>query len=80
MSPTVLRDKGYRFVIYTHDHEPAHVHVMKAENEAVVDIRPDVSLRNNYGFKSREIKDILQITEDNVEYLRDEWDRIHADE
>lgn len=33
--PTVLRSSGFRIVIYSNDHRPAHVHAISAEGEAV---------------------------------------------
>ncbi len=30
---TVSRQDGFRVVIYTDDHEPPHVHVLKGETE-----------------------------------------------
>ena len=77
MSPTVLREDGFRLVIYTRDHDPAHVHVFKAENEAVIDIVPHVSVRNSWGYNQREVNRITQIVADNVGHLRSEWSRIH---
>lgn len=54
--PTVLRESGFNFRIYTDDHEPSHVHVIKAGKEAVITlgsetIRPIV--RENYGMNKR---------------------------
>jgi hypothetical protein len=34
--PTVLRKDGFEFMIYTDDHEPAHVHVFKGEGKAKI--------------------------------------------
>jgi hypothetical protein len=33
---TVLRSHGFRIVIYTNDHEPAHVHAINANGEAKI--------------------------------------------
>ena len=37
----VHRAHGYRFVIYTHDHEPAHVHIVGAGFAKVHLLGPD---------------------------------------
>ena len=36
--PTVHRAHGLRFVIFTDDHEPAHVHAIGAGGEAKIDL------------------------------------------
>ena len=36
--PTVHRAQGFRFVIFTNDHEPAHVHAVSGEGEAKIEL------------------------------------------
>jgi hypothetical protein len=36
--PTVLREKGFRVVIYPNDHLPSHVHVLKADGEVQIEL------------------------------------------
>jgi hypothetical protein len=36
--PTIHRAHGLRFVIFTDDHEPSHVHAIGAGGEAKVDL------------------------------------------
>jgi len=36
-----IRFDGVRFVVYTMDHEPRHVHGFYAEVEVIVDLRAD---------------------------------------
>ena len=38
--PTVLRQDGFEFVIYTNDHEPMHVHAYKGDGEAKIELSP----------------------------------------
>lgn len=40
---TVLRAEGFRIVIFTNDHEPAHVHVF-GDGEAKIDLADRVRL------------------------------------
>lgn len=76
MSPTVLRQDGYIFVIYPNDHAPAHVHVKKAENDARIRLDP-VEVLHNWGFSNRELQRILEITSTNQAMLLGAWNRIH---
>jgi hypothetical protein len=40
-----IRFNGVRFVVYTMDHEPRHVHGFYAEIEVIVDLRQDGNVR-----------------------------------
>lgn len=68
MSPTVLRQRGYRVMIFLNDHPPARVHVSKAGNEARVRLDP-VEILHNYGFSMREIREILDMVAEDQENL-----------
>lgn len=78
---TVLRERGYRVVIYPNDHRPAHVHVIKAESEAVFDLHcPDgpPALRENYGFSRQDLRRIEMILAGQQRYLCERWRAIHG--
>ncbi|MCC7451058.1 MAG: DUF4160 domain-containing protein [Anaerolineae bacterium] len=68
MAPTILRQEGYQFIVFTHDHLPAHVHVRRAGNLARVKLDP-VEVMSNYGFNTRELSKILEIVRDNQALL-----------
>jgi hypothetical protein len=75
--PTVLRESGFAFMIYTDDHRPMHVHVWRQGREAVLEIENGVHIRENYGLNRREMRTAVQIAEENVQLLIDGWRRIH---
>ena len=80
--PTVHEFKGYRVFIPTNDHRPAHVHVVKAGNEAIFILHfPNgpVALRENYGFKLGEVNAIERELNTIVEALCTEWELIHGE-
>ncbi|MCC7447921.1 MAG: DUF4160 domain-containing protein, partial [Anaerolineae bacterium] len=75
MSPTVLREAGYQFVVFPNDHAPAHVHVFKADEECVFTLDP-VQLRDNPGRNNTcELGKIRRIIENNHSQLLLAWDR-----
>jgi len=78
MSPTVLRERGYRVVIYFNDHDPPHVHVKKDHAEARVQILPKVELIDQHGFNNRAIKTVLGIVSENHDLLVETWNSIHG--
>lgn len=51
VSPTIFREKGFRFYFFSREEERPHVHVQHAEGEAKFWIEPEVALAMNYGLK-----------------------------
>ena len=76
--PTILIE-GFRFRFYSSDRfEPAHVHVIRAENEAKVWLRP-VTVESNHGYNGPELNRIVRITEANRTRLLEAWDAYFAE-
>lgn len=78
MSPTILRQGSYRVVIYTHDHPPAHVHVISAGRFAKFSLDP-VILLDHEGYHGRDIRTIERMIIDNRSLLLDAWNEIHGE-
>jgi len=76
----VHRSYGYRFVIYTLDHEPAYVHVTGA-GQAKIDLlgssgRPE--LVYSVGIGRADLRRLMaEATVRRDDFLR-EWERIHG--
>ncbi|MEX6507347.1 DUF4160 domain-containing protein [Jiella sp. M17.18] len=73
---TVLREGGFRFVIYTDDHEPAHVHVF-GDGEARIDLLRLVPLSVR-GMKHRDVGEALEIVARNRISFIARWEQIHG--
>lgn len=56
--PTIFTLYGYRFMFYSNDHEPIHIHAVKGECRAKFDLFPTVSLVSSSGIKAHELKTI----------------------
>jgi hypothetical protein len=79
--PTVLIFYGLAVRIYPNDHRPANVHVIGDGCEAVFDLRGPFGapqLRENFGFKPREINRIRIALSENLGALLTAWERIHG--
>lgn len=76
----VHRAHGFRVVIYTQDHEPAHVHIV-GSGRAKIDLlgpdgRPEVV--DVVGIKKSGMRRLLtEVTEHRDRFMR-EWERIHG--
>jgi Domain of unknown function (DUF4160) len=79
--PTVLREAGYSFRIYLDDHEPSHLHVVKAGNEAVINLGSETTrpvVRKNYGMCGKDLRKAFIVVNQNQRFFLQEWRRIHG--
>ncbi|MEL7054148.1 MAG: DUF4160 domain-containing protein [Cyanobacteria bacterium J06588_5] len=79
--PTILKKDGFAFRLYLDDHTPAHVHVFKAEGQAIIRIGDNgeiPSVREVYDMNNKTLKKALKIAAENQEYLRQEWEEYHG--
>jgi hypothetical protein len=70
--PTVFIFFGFRFMFYSDDHEPIHIHVIKDGHEAKYNINP-LEMVYNHGFKKNEIALIESIIMENEEIIASRW-------
>lgn len=72
--PEIFRELGYVFKFYSNDHEPIHVHVVKAGNEAIFEVSENsIKLKANYGMKNNELKVVAVLAEANKEQIIRVW-------
>lgn len=75
---TILREAGFRIVIFTDDHEPAHVHVY-GDGDAKVQIAGErAELVWVVGMKAPDIRKMMTIVERNRDRLLAAWRDIHG--
>ena len=77
---TVLRAEGFRILIFSDDHEPAHVHVF-GDGEAKINLsgpndRPELIWA--VGMKHADIRKSMRLIERNREALLVGWNEIHG--
>ena len=70
--PTLFILLGYRFVFWSNDHKPIHVHISKGDAEAKYNVE-NVELVENFGFKRNELRLIESIIEENREIIIERW-------
>ncbi len=78
---TVMRIEGLKVMIWPNDHQPAHVHVMNRECEAVFNLNcPDgpPKLRGNYGFRGIDLTRIEAALAVFVTALCADWRQVHG--
>ena len=70
--PTIFIVLGFRFMFYSNDDTPIHVHVTKGGISARFTISP-VCVVENHGMKPAEIKLVESIIEENAEVIAEHW-------
>ncbi len=76
----VHRAHGFRFVIYTFDHEPAHVHITGAGQAKVNIAGPDGMPEAVFsvGIKRADMRRLMaQMAEHQAHFIA-EWEKIHG--
>ena len=79
--PQVWNEGGFRFYVYYNDHTPSHVHVQKAEGEAIINLGDSTTkpfLRQVRKMSIREVQKALEITAKEQPRLLTAWRRIHG--
>lgn len=75
---TILREAGFRIVIFRDDHEPAHVHVY-GDGDAKVQIAGErAELVWVVGMKASDIRKMMTIVERHRDRLLATWRDIHG--
>ena len=70
--PTLFVFFGFRFLFYSNDHEPVHIHIVKDDCVAKYNVNP-IQQVYNHGYKKREIALIESIIEENQDVIIDRW-------
>jgi hypothetical protein len=75
MSPTVFREKGYRFYFLSNEEDRIHIHVTCAEGEAKFWIEPIVSLAVYHGLNPRMLNEVQEIVEEHKNEIIKAWQK-----
>ena len=73
MSPTVFREKGFRFYFFSREEERLHVHVHSSDGEAKYWLKPKIELARNYGLSGQQLAKIQSIIEEHENELITAW-------
>jgi len=77
--PTVFIFFGLKFMFYSNDHEPVHIHVIKGKGKtkefAIYQVIPNIALLENKGLKSNELKIAEMVIDENKEIIIENWNR-----
>lgn len=75
MSPTVFREKGYRFFFFSREEERPHIHVVSATGESKFWMEPTIEIAKNYYHSAKQLKEIKQLIQENRHAIISAWNR-----
>lgn len=73
MSPTVFRERGYRFFFFSREEPRIHVHVISGDGEAKFWMEPEIELAKNFRYSRKQIKEIEVLIEEHYDELISAW-------
>jgi hypothetical protein len=73
VSPTVFRERGFRFFFFSREEERIHVHVHCAAGEAKYWLVPRIELARSYGLSATQLARIRKIVEAHENELINAW-------
>ena len=75
MSPTILREKGYRFFFFSREEPRMHIHIHCDDGEAKFWLKPDLELANNFGLAQHRLNQIENIIEEHFDEFTAAWEK-----
>lgn len=75
MSPTIHRERGYRFFFFSREEPRKHVHVICADGESKFWLEPAIELARNIGMSERQLQQARTIIEEHGDEFRVAWHR-----
>ena len=73
MSPTVFRERGYRFFFFSREEPRIHVHVISGDGEGKFWLEPEIELAKNFRYSRKQIKEIEVLIEEHYDELISAW-------
>ncbi|MBW2012005.1 MAG: DUF4160 domain-containing protein [Deltaproteobacteria bacterium] len=73
MSPTILREKGYRFFFFSREETRMHVHIYCENGETKFWLEPEIELARNYRLSRLQLKQIEEIIEEHYNEFTGAW-------
>jgi hypothetical protein len=75
MSPSLFREKGYRFYFLSNEEDRIHIHATSEDGEAKFWIEPIVSLAMSHGLNPKKLNQIQIIVGEHKNEIIKAWQR-----
>jgi len=74
MSPTIFRERGYRFFFFSREESRPHIHIYCGDGEAKFWLDSQIELARNYRLSKVQLREIEDIIEAHYDELKAAWD------
>ncbi|MBI4480408.1 MAG: DUF4160 domain-containing protein [Acidobacteria bacterium] len=75
MSPTIFRERGFRFFFFSREESRMHVHAVGPDGEAKFWLEPQIELAKNYGLKALALRTVEELIEEHRDEIRAAWNK-----
>lgn len=75
MSPTLFRDRRFRFFFFSREETGIHVHVAHPNGEAKFWMAPEIIVAQNYGLSNLLLREAEALIRDHEKEIHDAWRR-----
>ena len=75
VSPTIFRERGYRFYFFSREESRMHVHVESAEGEAKFWLEPAIAVAQTSRLNQRQLREIRYLVEVHADEIRRAWEK-----
>lgn len=76
--PVVIRQNGFRVVMYLNDHEPVHVHVKNADSEIKINALTLTLMNVKGNVSNRDIRKAVEIVAENQLLINQTWGELRG--
>lgn len=73
VSPTVFRERGFRFFFFSREEPRIHIHVHCGHGEARFWLEPQVRVAENYGLTDSDLRTVRSLIKEHEDEIRDAW-------
>jgi len=73
VSPTVFRERGFRFYFFSREESRMHVHVHASSGEAKFWLEPRIELAQSYGMNPRHVNTAMRLIQEHEDEIRAAW-------
>ena len=73
MSPSIFREKGYRFYFLSNEEDRIHIHVTSESGEAKFWLEPIISLATFHNLNRKNLGEIQRIIEEHRDEIVQAW-------